>query len=146
MEVLAQSFARRSCYRRRVVERSALRRLIERVALASLPLVGACGAPRGMSAAEDMHVAAGGGGGGDGGAPVCPPSSDCIYLVYVDGGAPTDNIVYWDPDGGAPDPCGPCRFEAIPGLWCGQCQVVHNVCGTAYFCSTFDCSAACDAV
>src|SRR6476619_2092188 len=113
------------------------------MALASLPLLGgACGKAPAMMTGADMHVAAG----DDMGAgPLCPANSDCYWLTYVDAGAPTDNIVYWNADGGA-DPCVPCGFETRAGIWCGQCQVVHNECGTAYFCSILDCSITCDPV
>jgi hypothetical protein len=120
---------------------------VERIALASLPLFGAsaCGGTRPLAPPADMQAVVGSD--GDlGAAPMCPGNSDCYWLTYVDGGTPTDNIAYWNPDGGTGDPCVPCGFETIPGAWCGQCQVVHNACGTAYFCSLLDCTSACDAV
>ena len=129
------------------MDRSVLRRYVERLALASLPLfgAGACGGQR-LGTPADMQAVVVADGDMGGAAPICPGNSDCYWLTYVDGGTPTDNIAYWNPDGGTGDPCVPCGFETIPGAWCGQCQVVHNACGTAYFCSLLDCTVACDAV
>jgi hypothetical protein len=125
------------------MQRSFLRRYIERLALVSLPLLGAaaCGSDGAPQAAADLAVAVvidkddlG-----------CPRQNDgCDWLTYVDGGMPTDNPAYWFPDGGV-NPCGPCGFEGQHGIYCGQCQVVHNSCGNAYFCSVTDCTLACAA-
>jgi hypothetical protein len=117
------------------MKRSRLRRRIERLAFASL-LGSACGHP---TAHRDL------GGLTDGGADLACPvfSNGCYWLQYVDFGVPSDNITYWAGDGGA-DPCGPCGFEKL-GAWCGQCEIVANTCGKAYFCSILDCTTICSA-
>lgn len=107
--------------------------------LASL-LGAGCGGERGTSA-PDLAAVAGARGDLGCAAPVALPG--CTWLSYVDMGTVNGNIAYWNADGGA-DPCAPCGFEATPGAWCGQCQVIANGCGVAYFCSTLDCTAACD--
>jgi hypothetical protein len=73
----------------------------------------------------------------------CPVFNDgCTWLTYVDGGMPSDSIKFWR-DGGV-DPCLPCGFESQPGAVCGSCEVVHNPCGVAYFCTLLDCSPMCN--
>lgn len=121
--------------------RLALRRHIERLAIASLPLVacGGCGTPTPSSSPADMQVVI------DVKDLGCPTMDEpCFWLTYVDGGTPTDNITYWSPDGGS-DQCAPCGFSQRAHVYCGQCQIVQHSCGVAYFCSTFDCSDTCGA-
>jgi hypothetical protein len=126
--------------------RMILRRYIERIALGSLPLLGGlgCGAREPLSAI-DMHTTP----------PVedlaapdlaCPASGPpCYWYTYVAGAVPNLNISYWyGPDGGSSDPCEPCGFETLANTTCGQCQVVQNSCGTAYFCAIFDCNPLCN--
>jgi hypothetical protein len=122
--------------------RSALRRAIERLALASLPLTGgACGGghPTSLGPPADMAIVAND--------LQCPSyTNGCFWLQYVDAGKPNGNITYWFADGGSGvDPCIPCGFEQMPGVVCGACEIVANSCGSAYFCSILDCSAACEA-
>jgi len=121
--------------------RMTLRRYIERVAVASLPLVGwgGCGTPTPSSSATDMQVVI------DVNDLGCPMMNDpCFWLTYVDAGTPGDNIIYWTPDGGV-DQCAPCGFEHRANVYCGQCEVVRHSCGVAHFCSTYNCSDACGA-
>jgi hypothetical protein len=122
------------------MDRARLRRFIERIALASLPLwPSACGGERATSdAAVDAGVViveedAG-----------CPPETlGCTWFKYVDGGAANDRIQYWGRDAGT-DVCAPCAFGDKKGVYCGSCEVVANQCGTAYFCSVIDCALTCD--
>jgi hypothetical protein len=119
--------------------RTTLRRYVERLALTSLLGGGACGQK--APPAQDMNVTLSDGG-ADLACPVLAPGG-CYWYVYVDGLKPSDTVQYWRGDGGV-DPCGPCAFETIAGTYCGECEIVANACGTAYFCAILDCNASCN--
>jgi hypothetical protein len=127
------------------VNRAALRRLIARVALASLPLVG--GGCRVHSHAPDAGL--------DLAAPVdlgnlcqtLPTSGGCYWFAFVDAGwAPSyKRLSFWSPDGGVAgeDPCAPCKFQQRSDIWCGQCYAQVTSCGPNLTCTVSDCSEQC---
>lgn len=103
------------------------------MALASLPVIGACGGvERVQTAAIDMATIE------------CPKSNNpCFWFAFVDGGQPSAETQFWDADGGAAA-CPGCNFGTIGDNWCGSCQVTQTVCGVATVCSLLECSLSCD--
>jgi hypothetical protein len=135
------------------MRRSALRRFLERWAVASLPLLGACGA-NDPGKGNDAAVVV----------PDLAPSNNdlamvdlaradlacvsgqglCLWFEYVGGPAVGDagTVAFWPlPDAG--DPCAPCGFETKTGVFCGTCALTDTPCGTAYRCSVAECATFC---
>lgn len=150
--------------------RGTLRRYLQRLAVATIPIFGPgckhdpappadAAAPVDFAAADlttlpDLYDPCS----------MVPLSGGCVWFAFVDAGIPGDArfVWLWSPDGGADggdapadmagippwaagssDPCAPCRFALRDDLWCGQCGLQWTGCGPTYFCSAEDCSNQC---
>jgi hypothetical protein len=129
------------------MSRWGLRRYIQRIALASLPALGAsaCNGPAAVA---------------DGGADLAVPldfglaceqvptdPSSCYWFTFVDANWPADMMAtyQWAADGGVDggDPCAPCKFHDRADAWCGICLTQATACGAAYACAVLDCTEQC---
>ncbi len=135
--------------------RSALRRFLGKWVVASLPLVGACGAPNDPARkpddaamvlpdlAADLELADG----SDVDSACQSGQGLCLWFEYYDGGLVPDDAgqaIFWPPlDGGQGDPCAPCKFDQIEGVYCGSCALTNTACGPAYRCAVAECATFC---
>jgi hypothetical protein len=135
------------------MRRSALRRFLERWAVASLPLIGACSA-NDPGKTNDAAVVV---------PDLAPTNYDlamvdlasadlacvsgnglCLWYQYFEGPPVGDagTVSFWPlPDAG--DPCAPCGFETKEGVFCGTCALTDTPCGPAYRCSVAECATFC---
>jgi hypothetical protein len=131
--------------------RWALGRFVRRIAIASLPVLGAGACRHDSPAPEDASVLVDAG--ADQAVPLdaavaCQqlPNDSCYWFALVDASWPADMMDYhtWSPDAGeVADPCAPCNFPSHSDLVCGACLTSTTQCGATYTCIVVDCTIQC---